>query len=430
MKKKNRKERKRKRKRKRKEKMSSSLSAIGMLNDANLQRMSAVMAIDASICSALMQPPFPFPIETFEEYREEFKATAIIWSNRTRRALYQLNSDIISFCDMYNAFYPRLTLYGSRFNDKDKTKNEKARNRFTDLWKSLLEEVKSSKATSDASVDELSKFMKRLETDRSNFQNMSDGMTTKHTKDEKDHLKRDRELIVAQKTAMGNAMMIIASGAMLNDLGLLIIVGSLSAIEWGGDKFPVVGSGLKVAKKGLLFICFFVLIFDFLIFDFLLTHTFFVLTGCPEEVSQAAKDFNKTSKACAEYITKSRAVSDRYTDLNHVITDIDRLMVLTEDTLRVTEIMHSLFASLESGFGRVLQLLDFNFPPEIILETVNNGKEDCESVSKAANAIQNTLLYLKIDSSRLQSGDYPKIKNGKERKGGKEKKGKKKRRNT
>ena len=70
--------------------------------------------------------------------------------------------------------------------------------------------------------------------------------------------------------------------------------------------------------------------------------------------------------------------------------------------------MHNLFTSLESGFGRVLQLLDVNFSPEIILETVNNGKKDCESVSKAANAIQNTLLHLEINTSRLQSGDYPK----------------------
>ena len=243
--------------------MASSLSAIAMLNDANGQRMSAAMAIDAYICSALMQAPFPFPIENFGEYQEEFKATAIVWSNRTSRAVYQLNSDIISFCDMYNAFYPRLTFYASRFNEKDE--NEKARNNFTTLWESLLEEVKSCKAASDASVDELSKFMKRLETDRSNLKNICDGITTKQTKDEKDHLIKYRDLIVEKKTAMGNAMMIIASGAMLDDLGLLINVGSLGAIEWGGDKFPVVGSGLKVAKKGLLFILFFFFFHLFLI---------------------------------------------------------------------------------------------------------------------------------------------------------------------
>ena len=70
--------------------------------------------------------------------------------------------------------------------------------------------------------------------------------------------------------------------------------------------------------------------------------------------------------------------------------------------------MHNLFTSLESGFERILQFLDVRFASEKILETVNNGKKDCESVSKAANAIQNTLLHLEIDTSRLRSGDYPK----------------------
>ena len=259
--------------------MDSSLSDIARLNDTNGRRMSAAMAIEAYICSALMQPPFLFPIENFEEYQEEFKATAIVWSNRTSRAVYRLNSKIISFCDMYNAFYPRLALYASQFtdtvkdkNEKDKTKNDKARNSFRPLWESLLEEVKSSKATSEASLHELSLFIKRLETDRNNFLEICDA--PKQSKDDKDHLYRYWDLIDEKKTAMGNAMIIIASGAMLGDLGLLIKVSSLGAIEWGGHKFPVVGSGLKVAKKGLLFIYFFCFLF------FLLPHAILVFFIC------------------------------------------------------------------------------------------------------------------------------------------------------
>ena len=168
-----------------------------------------------------------------------------MWSNRTSRSLYQLNTNIISFCEMYCASYAPLVDYASQLDDEENF--VAARNNFMVLWEILQEEIKANQAACKASIGEVLRFQEELEGGRFLLEFNSDHVASKLNEEKNEELRRLQNQIDAEKNAMSEDMTIIASGAMSDVEGLVIAVGSLGETESnGGAPTVLVSSGLGI----------------------------------------------------------------------------------------------------------------------------------------------------------------------------------------
>ena len=233
--------------------MSHTLASVYKLKNVITRIMTAGSVVDAYVCTTLMQSPFTFRNKTTEGLQRELKELATRWSNRTRRSLSQMNNDIISFCEIYCVFYPRLVYCASQVDDKDKKKSEAARNSFTMVWEILQREVKSCRTACDASLNEIHKFKQRAKDENTKLRTQVDFVISKSKKDKISNLYALQRLIRQQKEKMSEYMTIIVLRAMSGG-GLEITVGSLGKVMLGGVSTVVVSSGLSFAGGLSLFI--------------------------------------------------------------------------------------------------------------------------------------------------------------------------------
>ena len=162
----------------------------------------------------------------------------------------------------------------------------------------------------------------------------------------------------------------------------------------------------------LCFFFFWFFTFHPFIYFYLFLFLFFVfyldfLTGVSEAIGLAAKHYNKKSKKLAQLTKESWKISDEITALNNLKSDLDRLMAHTDDVLRETIMMHTVWMSLEVEFHRITSF--FNNNSNIILGTLHIGRAHCDVVGRTGYAIQNSLLHLQIDTSNLRHGVSPMV---------------------
>ena len=120
---------------------------------------------------------------------------------------------------------------------------------------------------------------------------------------------------------------------------------------------------------------------------------------------RVSEKYNSTSYALAHFTKEAQDLSNEFTSLNNLNSDLDRVIAPTEEIQTGLTQMQTLWDSLGVEFRDATQFFDKG--SDMMMETLKFVKLDCEEVEKTVKAIQNCLLHLRIDTCRLHYGASP-----------------------
>ncbi|MCD9146048.1 HBL/NHE enterotoxin family protein [Streptomyces albireticuli] len=343
---------------------TSPFHSSGELKKHAQDTAAARAAVDAYATAMREQSPIKLDLlPNLPTHLENAKEHAKSWTEKVAPEIIQVNTDLISFCNLFKSFYK--TLYDLAKDINAEGNLEKFNSGITELSEEVTKRGESAKKATKS----INGLYSNVATDKGKLTKDINDEEAKY-QGEQGKLAEIKKLESSLRDRIHKDVLIMAGGATVDVVGVLCIaVGVLAEIPSGGTSTAVIVAGVAL------------------------------VTGGTAAMIAAGVDMDKANKDLANQIAEYAKISKEIAALKSVNTQWEHLVAACTDALGSLNKMSTTWEVLGTQFKAVKDEIKEVEEKERSMFLTNHleaAKKDWDDLDKTAKAIQKQLTNLPV----------------------------------